>query len=89
VSNASSPGIGWLTCVLGHALYGKALHSGKAKNDKIDTQQIAVLLRGGMLPQASIYLAQMRATRDLQRRRMHLVCNRAELLAHLQQTKSP
>lgn len=40
--------------VLGHALYMKALHGGKAKNDKIDAHKIAVLLRGGMLPQAYI-----------------------------------
>jgi transposase len=39
--------------VLGHALYMKAIHGGKAKNDKIDAHKIAVLLRGGMLSQAS------------------------------------
>ena len=50
--------------------------------------QIAVLLRGGMLPQAYVYPAKMRATRDLLRRRMHLVRQRAELLAHVQQTNS-
>ena len=38
--------------VLGHALSMKAIHGGKAKNDKSDSQKIAVLLRGGMLPQA-------------------------------------
>jgi transposase len=38
--------------VLGHALYMKAIPGGKAKNDKIDAHKIAVLLRGGMLPQA-------------------------------------
>jgi transposase len=38
--------------VLGHALYMKAIHGGKTKHDKIDAQKIAVLLRGGMLPQA-------------------------------------
>jgi hypothetical protein len=43
--------------VLGHALYMKAIHGGKAKNDKIDSQKIAVLLRGGMLPQAYVYPA--------------------------------
>ena len=48
----------------------KAIHGGKAKNDKIDAQKIAVLLRGGMLPQAYVYPAAMRATRDLLRRRM-------------------
>src|SRR5215471_18695534 len=36
--------------VLGHALYMKAIHGGKAKTDKIDAHQIAVLLRGGILP---------------------------------------
>jgi transposase len=74
--------------VLGHALYVKAIHGGKAKNDKIDAQKIAVLLRGGMLPQAYIYPAKMRATRDLLRRRMHLTRKRAELLTHIQQTNS-
>jgi transposase len=74
--------------VLGHALYMKAIHGGKAKNDRIDSQKIAVLLRGGMLPQAYVYPAAMRATRDLLRRRMHLMRKRAELLAHVQNTNS-
>jgi transposase len=74
--------------VLGHALYMKAIHGGKAKNDKIDSQKIAALLRGGMLPQAYAYPAQMRASRDLLRRRTHLMRKRAELLAHVQNTNS-
>ena len=74
--------------VLGHALYMKAIHGGKAKNDKIDAHKIAVLLRGGMLPQAYVYPKAMRATRDLLRRRMHLMRKRAELLAHIQNTAS-
>src|SRR5262252_1702177 len=77
-----------LPFVLGHALSMKAIHGGKAKNDKIDSQQIAVLLRGGMLPQAYVYPAAMRATRDLLRRRLHLTRKRAELLTHIQQTNS-
>src|SRR5438093_9554790 len=77
-----------ITFVLGHALYMKAIHGGKAKNDKIDAHKIAVLLRGGMLPQAYVYPAEMRATRDLLRRRCHLVRKRAELLAHIQNTNS-
>ena len=77
-----------LPFVLGHALYMKAIHGGKAKNDKIDAQKIAVLLRGGMLPQAYVYPAEMRATRDLLRRRMHLARKRGELLAHVQNTNS-
>jgi transposase len=74
--------------VLGHALYMKAIHGGKAKNDKIDAQKIAVLLRGGMLPQTYVYPAKMRATRDLLRRRMPLMRKRAELLAYVQNTNS-
>ena len=77
-----------LPFVLGHALYMKAIHGGKAKNDKIDSQKIAALLRGGMLPQAYVYPAKMRATRDLLRRRLPLAHKRAELLAHVQHTNS-
>ena len=74
--------------VLGHPLYMKAIHGGKAKNDKIDADKIARLLRSNMLPQAYVYPASMRATRDLLRRRNHLVNKRAELLAHIQNTNS-
>src|SRR5262247_2020494 len=74
--------------VLGHALDMKAIHGGKAKNDKIDAQKIAVLLREGMFPQAYVYPAEMRATRDLLRRRCHLARKRAELLAHIHNTNS-
>jgi hypothetical protein len=77
-----------ISVVLGHALYMKAIHGGKAKNDKIDSHKMAALLRGGMLPQASGYPAAMRATRDLLRRRIHLMRKRAELLAHVQNTNS-
>ena len=66
----------------------KAIHGGKAKHDQIDSQQIAALLRGGMLPQAYVYPAKMRATRDLLRRRTHLMRKRAELLAHVQHTNN-
>lgn len=74
--------------VLGHALYMKAIHGGKAKNDRIDSRKIAVLLRGGMMPQAYVYPPAMRATRDLLRRRTRLVRKRGELLAHIQNTAS-
>jgi transposase len=63
--------------VLGHALSMKAIHGGKAKNDRIDAQKIAMLVRGGMLPQAYVYPAAMRATSDRLRRRMHLTRTRA------------
>ena len=45
--------------VLGHALYMKAVHGGKAKNDRIDAHKIAVMLRGGMIPTAYVYPAGM------------------------------
>ena len=67
----------------------QAIHGGKAKNDTIDAQKIAVLLRGGMLPQAYVYPAAMRATRDLRQRRTHLMRKRAELRTHSQQTTRP
>src|SRR5262245_51684269 len=74
--------------VLGHALYMKAIHGGKAKTDSIDAHKIAVLLRGGMLPQAYVYPKGMRETRDLLRRRTFLVRRRAEALTHLVNTNS-
>jgi transposase len=72
--------------VLGHALYMRAIHGGKSKNDKIDSHKIAALLRGGLIPQAYVYPRKMRATRDLMRRRNHFMRKRAELFAHTQNT---
>jgi transposase len=66
-----------------------AIPGGTAKNDPIDAQKIAVLRRGGMLPQAYVSPAEMRATRDLLRRRRHLTRQRAELLTHGQQPNWP
>src|SRR5215468_4397075 len=40
---------------LGHALYMKAIHGGKAKNDRIDAGKIARLLKGGTFPLAYVY----------------------------------
>lgn len=74
--------------VLGHALYMRAIHGGKAKNDRIDAHKIAALLRGGMIPQAYVYPPAMRATRDLLRRRNHLMHKRSELITHIQNTVS-
>jgi len=74
--------------VLGPALSMKAIHGSQAKNDKIDAHKIAARLRGGMLPQASVYPAEMRATRALWRRRPPLMRTRAERLAHVHNTKS-
>jgi transposase len=73
-----------LAFVLGHALYLKAIHGGKAKTDRIDAAKLARILRGGTFPIAYVYPKGMRETRDLLRRRMYLVHRRAELLTHLQ-----
>jgi len=72
--------------ILGHALYMKAIHGGKAKNDKIDSRKIAVLLRSGAFPFAYVYPPLMRSTPDLLRRRLHFARKRAELLTHIQNT---
>jgi hypothetical protein len=69
-----------ITVVLGHALAMKAIHGGKSKNDKIDSHKIASLVRGGLLPQSDVYPATMRSTRDVLRRRLHLVRKRGQLL---------
>lgn len=66
----------------------KALHGGKATQDKIDSQKLAALLRGGLLPQADVSPAAMRATRDLLRRRTPLMRQRAALVAHGQNTNA-
>jgi transposase len=74
--------------VLGHALYMKAIHGGKTKNDRIDSHKIASLLRGGMFPLAYVYPKQMRSTRDLLRRREYFMHHQSELFAHIQNTNT-
>lgn len=74
--------------VLGHALYMKAIHGGKTKNDKIDSYKIAALLKGGNFPIAYVYPKSMRATRDLLRRRTKIVRHSADLKAHVSNTFS-
>lgn len=72
--------------VLAHALYLKAIHGGKSKNDRIDSEKLATLLRGGAIPMSYVYPAGMRSTRDLLRRRLYFCRQRAELLTHVQNT---
>ncbi len=74
--------------ILGHALYMKAIHGGKAKNDRIDSHKIAKLIRGGNFPLAYTYPKAMRATRDLLRRRIKIVRHGAHLKAHVSNTSS-
>ena len=73
---------------LGHALYMKAIHGGKSKNDRIDAAKIAGLLRGGMFPMAYVYPRAKRETRDLFRRRCFFVNQRSQLIAHIVNTNS-
>ena len=72
--------------ILGHALYMKAIHGGKVKNDKIDGKKIAFLLKGGNFPLAYTYPKEMRKVRDLLRRRGKLVRDKSESAAHIQLT---
>jgi transposase len=74
--------------VLGHALYMKAIHGGKTKNDKIDSYKIALLIKGGTFPMAYTYPAEWRATRDLLRRRMYISRRCGELVAHIVNTNT-
>jgi transposase len=54
--------------LLGHALYMKLIHGGKAKNDRLDAHKIARLLKGGNFPLAYVYpkgMREMSVTADL------------------------
>jgi transposase len=77
-----------LTFIFGHALYMRAIHGGKTKNDKIDSYKIASLLKGGNFPVAYSYPADWRATCDLLRRRMYIARRCGELIAHIQNTNT-
>ncbi len=74
--------------MLGHALYMKAIHGGKVKNEKIDSHKIATLVRGGMLPIAYVYPQGMRSTPDLLGRRLYLARQKAEIQTHIQNTNT-
>jgi transposase len=73
-----------LTFVLAHALYLKAIHGGKNKNDRIDSEKIAHLLRSNLIPQAYVYPAAKRPLRALLRQRTYFVWHRADLLSRVQ-----
>jgi transposase len=72
-----------LTFVLAHALYLKAIHGGKNKNDRIDSEKLAHLLRSNLIPPAYVYPAQKRPMRALLRQRILYVWRRSELLARI------
>ena len=74
--------------VLGHAYYMKSIHGSKTKNDRIDSEKLARLLRGGMFPRSYVYPTGMRETRDLLRRRTAFVRRRAAHYTHIQHLNS-
>ncbi len=69
--------------VLAHALYLKHIHGGKNKNDRIDSEKLAHLLRANLIPPSYIYPAARRPVRGLLRQRMAYVWERATLKTHL------
>ena len=73
-----------LRFLLGHALYLKAIHGGKTKTDRIDSERLAMLLRGGNFPTGYVYPSDMRGTRDLLRRRCNIVRRRSATIVHVQ-----
>src|SRR5512133_223382 len=72
-----------LTFVLAHALYLKAIHGGKNKNDRIDSEKLAHLLRSNLIPPSYVYPADKRPLRALLRQRTYFVWSRSELLARI------
>lgn len=73
-----------LQFVLAHALYLKAIHGGKNKNDRVDSEKIAHLLRTNLIPPAYVYPSGKRPLRGLLRQRLLYVWRRTELLARIQ-----
>jgi transposase len=74
--------------VLAHALYLAHIHGGKNKNDRIDSEKLAHLLRTNLIPPAYVYPAERRPMRALLRQRMSYVWRRSEVLAHVSTKQS-
>jgi transposase len=72
-----------LTFVLAHALYVKAIHGGKNKNDRIDSEKLAHLLRSNLIPPAYVYPSALRPLRALLRQRTYFVWQRSDLLCRI------
>jgi transposase len=72
-----------LEFVLAHALYLKAIHGGKNKNDRIDSEKLTHLLRSNLIPPSYAYPAAKRPVRALLRQRTSCVWQRAELLQRI------
>ena len=72
-----------LPFVLAHALYLSHIHGGKNKNDRIDSEKLAHLLRSNLIPPSYVYPSERRPIRALLRQRMSYVWQRAALLTHV------
>src|SRR5579864_1094378 len=72
-----------ITFVLAHALYLHLIHGGKNKNDRIDSEKIAHLLRSNLIPPSYVYPSAKRPLRALLRQRIFYVWRRSELLARI------
>ncbi len=72
-----------LNFVLAHALYVRAIHGGKNKNDRVDSEKLTHLLRSNLIPPAYVYPTQQRPLRALLRQRIFYVWRRSELLARI------
>ena len=72
-----------LEFVLAHALYLKAIHGGKNKNDRIDSEKLAHLLRCNLIPPGYAYPAAKRPVRALLRQRTAYVWQRVKLLQRI------
>jgi transposase len=72
-----------LEFVLAHALYLKAIHGGKNKNDRIDSEKLTHLLRSNLIPPSYVYPAAKRPVRALLRQRTSYVWQRVELLQRI------
>ena len=73
-----------LKFVLAHALYVKAIHGDKNKNDRIDSEKLAHLLRANLIPQSYVYPSEQRPLRALLRQRLFFVWQRSDLLCRIQ-----
>jgi transposase len=72
-----------IECVLGHALYMKWIHGAKSKDDYKDSEKIARIMMGGNFPIAYAHPKELRATRDLLRRRGYFVSMRTGMMSHI------
>jgi transposase len=65
--------------VLSHPKQTKAIASARLKNDKVDAERLALLLRGDLLPTVWIPPREIREARELVRHRVHLIWMRTTI----------